>query len=344
MTIFLKSPFYSHEGIIMNWQKIGYGITGLLLVIVTPLAFSKDAPDPASTPSCFVILDSPPVLLHQKQVSGGASIRSAQFKAMKSEAQNYERVLVAQQNSLEREIYEIDNTAKVYHRFNQVVNALTVEIDSAKWDAMRSLPGVAYVAPNRKVKPLLTNSDDLMNLPEAFEQFNGGEDAGAGIFIAIIDTGIDVTHPALRSDGYSYPDGFPKGEADFTTPKVIAARVFPPSSGNQGDTSMYDHYGHGTNVATCAAANFNVDSPLGVLSGVAPKAYLGNYKVFTSDSSDNSQIIDAIESAVSDGADVINLSLGSDIFGDLQYDLQVMAVKNAIDLGVVVVIGVPAIR
>ncbi|MBN2328881.1 MAG: S8 family serine peptidase [Candidatus Omnitrophica bacterium] len=277
--------------------------------------------------------------MEQRRLSGGASLKSPRFKAKRTAAQRYEQNLAAEQTEIARQIYAKDPTARVFHRFHRLVNALAVELDASQIGSIQEIPGVAYVTPLRRVKPMLTNSAELMNLPQAWAPFEEGENAGEGIFIAVIDTGVDVTHPALSPAGYSYPEGFPKGDADFTTEKVIAARVFPPPIGDPGDAALFDRTGHGTNVATIAAGNWEVSSPLGILSGAAPKAQLGNYKVFTTDESYDSQVVEAIESAVEDGADVINMSLGAGIFGDAQHDLQVRAVNNAIDLGVVVVIA-----
>lgn len=291
------------------------------------------------TKACFVVLDSPSVLMHQRQLSGGALLKTQSFKTKRSQAEQYAQALAVQHNALVQKLSEIDSNAKVLHQFSRLVNALAVEIDPSQWNAIRSLPGVAYVAPVRKVRPFMTKSVDLMNLSQAWEKVGTGNDAGEGVFVAVVDTGVDITHPAFDAEGYSYPEGFPKGEAKYTNGKIIAARVFPPSSGNKGDVTPFDRYGHGTNVATIIGANRGVSSPLGVLSGVAPKVQLGNYKIFTNDSSDDAQVIQAIESAVEDGADVLNLSFGMGLFSDPQHDLQILAVKNAVALGAVVVIA-----
>ena len=55
-----------------------------------------------------------------------------------------------------------------------------------------------------------------------------GVDAGAGMKIAILDDGIDQTHPFFSPRGYAMPAGFPKGQTAYTTAKVIVARAFPP--------------------------------------------------------------------------------------------------------------------
>ncbi|MEW6238268.1 MAG: S8 family serine peptidase [Candidatus Omnitrophota bacterium] len=285
-------------------------------------------------------MKSSPVLLAQKAMSGGYLMKTAEFKAKQASARAYAAVLRAEQDAVEQEILKAAPSAKIHRRFTNLLNAMTVEAGPEEQTQWASLPGVAYIAPVCTVKPMLTKSVTLVHLPEAWELLGGGEKAGEGVYIAIIDTGVDVTHPAFDDEGFVMPDGFPKGNASFTNNKIIAAHVFPPNGRNKGDTTLFDREGHGTDVSSIAAANFNVDSPLGPLSGGAPKAYLGNYKVFTlSSGADSDQIVAAVEQAVEDGADVINLSLGSDVFGDPQHDPQILSLRNAVDLGAVVVVA-----
>ncbi|HQH71977.1 MAG TPA: S8 family serine peptidase, partial [bacterium] len=278
-----------------------------------------------------MVLDQPPVWMVQKDLSGGQPITSPGFTARRAQISGYEREMRAQQDRLAERILSAAPGAVIGGRFTRLVNALTVEASPETWDRIRSLPGVAYLAPVRRMYPLLTQSGELMKLPQAWSRLGGESNAGAGMLIAVIDTGIDVTHPAFSPDGFTYPDGFPKGDPNFTNAKVIVARVFPPSSpGPKGDTSLFPWSGHASNVASIAAAGWNVMSPLGLLSGTAPGAYLGNYKVFTSDYTENDQVIRAVEAAVEDGAQVINLSLGSSVFADPYHDPQVLAIRNAV--------------
>ena len=123
---------------------------------------------------------------------------------------------------------------------------------------------------------------------------------------------------------------------------MIVARVFTSqninSSTNPQDNTPADLEGHGTDVSSIASSVLT-NSPLGPLSGMAPGAYLGNYKIFTAGLADSGQVIAALEQAVLDGAQIVNMSLGSLVFSDPQHDPQVLAVQNAIDMGVTVVIA-----
>ena len=113
---------------------------------------------------------------------------------------------------------------------------------------------------------------------------NDGID-GAGIKIAVIDTGVDFNHPDLFGWG---PDG-----------KVIGGYNFI----QEGQPPM-DTNGHGTQVAGVIAAD-------GELVGVAPKAKILAYKVSEDGEGVSSElIIRAIEKAIEDEADIINISLG----------------------------------
>ena len=115
------------------------------------------------------------------------------------------------------------------------------------------------------------------------------------------------------------------------------ARVFTKNGDSIEDSTPRDRDGHGTHVASCAAGNPNTVSPLGLIRGVAPKAYLGNYKVFTDDFTTLEQMISALEACVEDGMDVVNLSLGSEDYINELLDPEALAIKNAIKAGVVVV-------
>src|SRR4029078_4014045 len=75
--------------------------------------------------------------------------------------------------------------------------------------------------------------------------------------------------------------------------------------------------GHATHVAGIAAGNANTNANGMRISGIAPKAYIGNYKALTVPTRSGlglngnaPEIVAAIEAAVADGMDVINLSLG----------------------------------
>jgi len=131
---------------------------------------------------------------------------------------------------------------------------------------------------------------------------------GTGIKIAIIDTGVDFNHPDLYGWG---PDG-----------KVIGGYNFIHENQLPLDTN-----GHGTQVAGVIAAD-------GQLVGMAPKAKILAYKVSEDGEGVSSELITrAIEKAIDDGADIINISLG---VNKTNSKIE-RAVNNALDKGIFVV-------
>ncbi len=222
-------------------------------------------------------------------------------------------------------------------RFTGLINGISVDMPGRVAPRIRSLPEVLAIVPNRKYNRQLTKSNDLMNASFAWQLSGGQTNAGKGIKIGIIDTGIDNTHIMFNDEGYELPDGYPLGDTNFTNNKIIVARVFTKNGDSSEDSTPSDRNGHGTHVASCAAGNLNTVSPLGLISGVAPNAYLGNYKVFTDDFTTLGQIIGALEACVEDGMDIVNLSLGSETYINTLLDPEALAIKNAIKAGVVVV-------
>src|ERR1019366_8808128 len=86
----------------------------------------------------------------------------------------------------------------------------------------------------------------------------------------------------------------------------------PAADSVPDDYSPRDRIGHGSSVASCAAGNINTGSV--TFSGMAPKAWLGNYKIwgspYVNENPSEDVWIKAVEDAVTDGMDVINMSSG----------------------------------
>ncbi len=194
----------------------------------------------------------------------------------------------------------------------------------------------------------------------AFSSLTGAK--GDGVKVAVVDDGIDQTHPFFNPAGFSYPPGFPKGVAGATTPKVIAARGFA-AAGSSGAPLDRDRSFHGTFVAGviagvktdveagrtgfCVEASGGCHPAVTGIEGVAPRAYIGNYRVFNVPapaplggccSANSPEIVAAFEAAVRDGMDVINFS-GGGPQADPRTDILIQAVANVVRAGVVPIIS-----
>ena len=135
-------------------------------------------------------------------------------------------------------------------------------------------------------------------------------------------TGSTRRHPFFDPTGYAMPAGLPEGpggvhdgEGD-RRPRLPAARARP--GGTPAKPFDPEQSGHATHVAGIAAGQLRTRSPRAArISGIAPRAYIGNYKALTVPTDANvgldgnaPEIVAAIEAAVADGMDVINLSIG----------------------------------
>ncbi|MDX1979443.1 MAG: S8 family serine peptidase [Bryobacteraceae bacterium] len=253
---------------------------------------------------------------------------------------------------------------RVLHSTNRLVNAVYVLASEEQAAEIRRIYGVGRVEGVRRLRRALNKAGELVNAPAAWNITGGPDRAGQGVKIGILDSGIDHTHPSLKDDSSPIPPGYPKCRGDdcgYTNRKVIAARsyvdllVIPeePAISRPDDLSPRDRVGHGTAAASAAAGKL-ARGPAAEIRGVAPAAFLGNYKIFGSpginDSTFDDVVIAALEDAIDDGMDIVSLSFGGPALwapGDRgsvcgapaneACDLLVEAVDNATRAGLTVV-------
>ena len=239
--------------------------------------------------------------------------------------------------------------ARIGRRFQVVLNGLTVSLPATNLPLLARLAFVRKIYPSVRYRLATDTSPSVIGARE-LQELAGAR--GDGIKLGIVDDGVDQTNPFLSADGYSYPPGFPKGGRRWTTPKVIVARAFPgPNSGRPGRMAVDRRASfHGTHVAGIAAGDAGTCSPGGNdhpptcgLAGVAPRAYLGNYRVFNVPTpighiANTPEIAAAFEAAVSDGMDIINFS-GGGAETEPANDAMIEVIRNAAAAGVISVIS-----
>ena len=299
---------------------------------------------PAQPVEVVVTLEAPPLaqaIQQSRVLSARTKARRLDLRAATSVA--YLRSLAVAQRALATRIAAAVPAAEVTWRYGVVLNGLAVVVPRTQLSRLASIPGVAQVWPSITYRPLLDRSPELIGADQLWSP--DFSTAGNGIKIGIVDDGVDQSHPFFNPAGYTMPPGFPKGDTAYTTAKVIAARAFsPPTNTWKYAKVPFDpvESEHATHVAGIAAGDFSpgVLARRGPLSGVAPNAYLGNYKVLTVPTENFGlngnapEIAAGIEAAVTDGMDVINLSLGEPEI-EPSRDLVVTAINNAAAAGVV---------
>ena len=288
---------------------------------------------PVPTAEVVVTLKAPPL------AAFGRSLLSARHAS-------YVRRIESQQAVVSARIEQTIPSSRIRWRYKLVANGLAVVLPRSEIGALAQVPGVAEVWPNVRYHSLATKLGPQQIGADKLWGPNF-ETAGNGMKIGIIDDGVDASHEYFNPSGFQYPPGFPKGQTSLTTPKVIVQRTFaPPSPSWKYASTPFDPTAsfHATHVAGIAAGVHGVQVAGNTLSGVAPNAYIGNYKALTIPTpgfgldGNSAEIAAAIEAAVADGMDVINLSLGEPEI-EPSRDLVVKAIEGAAAAGVVPVIA-----
>lgn len=206
--------------------------------------------------------------------------------------------------------------------FDRLWNGLSIRVKPSDLGKIKDMDGVKAVYP---VMSVAMPKEAVVNQPDmATAIAQTGVDVarnelgltGKGVKIAIMDTGLDLQHPAFQ--------GRVVASYDFVGDAYDGSNTPVP-----GQDDVDDCAGHGTHVAGIAAA-------AGALPGVAPEASLGIYRVFGCQGSTDSDImIKAMERALADGMDVLNMSIGASFNSWPEYPSAVAA-SNLVDAGVVV--------
>lgn len=196
---------------------------------------------------------------------------------------------------------------RVRHDFERVWNGVSVETDPATARRLERLDLVEQVWSDTLLMgpATVTAEEPQPELAQAIQttraaDAHGRGITGEGVKVGIIDTGIDYTHPDLGGCfgpgcRVAYGTDFVGDEFDSDDP----AHAEPDPDADPADCG-----GHGTHVAGIVGAN-------GQVTGVAPDVEFGAYKVFGCNGSTSSEVImQALEAALEDDMDVVNLSLG----------------------------------
>jgi len=233
--------------------------------------------------------------------------------------------------------------AKVTGEYDIALNAVAVKLNGVPLATLASAPNVVGAQYEGLYRPLIEDPDlAIISAVQAWNQAGGAANAGAGVKVAVVDTGIETTHPCFSDAGYAPAQQL--GDQRFTNNKVIAAKVFY-NKANQSGLTPEAIQDHGTHVAGTVACNHLTPATVSgvaipyAMSGVAPKALLGNYNVFPGmvGSARSEDILNALEAAYIDGFDVANMSLGGGASG--VQDLLGMGVNNLDQANMVVAVA-----
>src|SRR6266540_2552492 len=196
------------------------------------------------------------VQLNGDPLSTSPRTRPAQGKKIdfSSEAVRSERArLSALRNDFKAWLRANAPTASVTSEYDISLNAVAVKLGSESLSTIARAPQVRTAQYQFRYQPVADDPDlSLISAVQAWNRAGGAANAGAGVKVAIVDTGIDVTHPCFSDAGY--PAVQQLGDRRFTNNKIISAKVFYNKAGVSGLTpeALQEH---GTHVAGTAACN-----------------------------------------------------------------------------------------
>lgn len=278
----------------------------------------------------IVTLDGAPAV-HKFSGKGGSP--RARASTPRSATLAYMDELVAQHDDLLSSLFTSSSYKKLYS-YSHVLNGFAVQLTSKQADALRNSRGVQRLERDWRVEKLTTHTPDFLGLSTgAWPRDGGPSNAGEGVVIGIIDTGIDPTHPSFSEKGFTYPplEGFHgkcEESGDYQgfscNGKIIAAQHFAAAAQAAGAfnssndfASPLDGDGHGSHTASIAAGNHGVFVSsndgffFGEASGMAPRARISVYKaLYRQFGGFMSDVVAAIDQAAKDGVDVLSLSVG----------------------------------
>ncbi|MGH4118053.1 cell wall-binding repeat-containing protein [Clostridium sp.] len=250
--------------------------------------------------------------------------------------------LQAAQNTIKAKSKTLKNV-EIRHTYTNLINGFSMTIVRSEIDKVKAMSGVKSVTQATKYYPDMTTAKSLTQTYEAWNNPNF-KVKGEGMVVSIIDTGIDWEHKDMilsNSTNEKLTNKTPVGPGKYYSEKVPYGYNYAEMNSDVKDTGTM----HGMHVAGIVGANGpEAEVAAGkAIQGVAPECQLLAMKVFANDDAIGGaytdDIIAAIEDSVKQGADVINMSLGSNSgFQDADQPEQ-KAIKNATDKGVMVVVS-----
>jgi serine protease AprX len=216
------------------------------------------------------------------------------------------------------------NRGGLLHAKLHMIKGAAFTIPVSALAALESDPEIVSVSIDHPMNVMDDTTNDATGVPSAW---NAGYN-GAGVGVAVIDSGINDSHPDLRNAN--------------GTSRVVYHQDFTGTPTTNSNGAQYDLYGHGTHVAGIVGGNGSLSG--GEYAGVAPGVSLIDLRALDANGAGtDSTVIAAIQQAIALQSTynirVINLSLGRGIPVSYTQDPLCQAVEAAWNSGIVVVVA-----
>ncbi|XP_047308553.1 subtilisin-like protease SBT2.5 [Impatiens glandulifera] len=287
----------------------------------------------------IVTVEGEPVISYQGDLEGfeatAVDSDSDQKIDVTSETvRSYSRHLEKRHDMLLGMLFDHGTYTKLYS-YRHLINGFAVHISHQQAETLRRTPGVKSVEKDWKVSKLTTHTPQFLGLPTGVWPTGGGFDrAGEDIVIGFVDSGIYPHHPSFSTHNTEPYGPVPKyrgkcevdhvNKRSFCNGKIIGAQHFAAAAIAAGVfnpsidfASPLDGDGHGSHTAAIAAGNNGIPvrmhgSAFGKASGMAPRARIAVYKaIYRLFGGFVADVVAAIDQAVHDGVDILNLSVGA---------------------------------
>ncbi len=222
---------------------------------------------------------------------------------------------------------------RVTGSFRVVYGGVSALVPGNRVRDLLRVPGVVAVQPDTLNQPLTDSSIEFIHAPAAYNALHSRPNAGKGLLLGNLDTGVWPEHPSFADNGnlpaYSgpalpcqYGDNplTPANDPFVCTNKLVGGRAFLATyDAVNGTGYLYpdlarDGEGHGSHTASTSAGNVvrNVQTlgpVIARINGVAPGAQVMEYRVCSVEGCYSSDSAAAVQQSVLDGVDVINFSI-----------------------------------
>ena len=245
---------------------------------------------------------------------------------------NEEQDVKNSQEDIIRTIEDITGNA-AQNTYGYLVNGFSIKGKRKCIEEIQKVDGVKSVSESAKMKSKMATSNITT---QAEEVWNNYSYKGQGMLVSIIDAGVDYSHEDFKETDTSDLK-ISKSDADKAIKELGYGKYYSDkipfgyNYANENNEVKNEDYDHGTHVAGIVAAN-------GTVKGVAPEAQILAMRVASDDGGFYTEdILRALEDSVKLGADIINMSFGSDAIYSAAENLFREAIENAIGKGVVCV-------
>jgi len=321
-----------------SWGALGaFAVLAALMLSVS----ASGADNSAAKRMYIVQMLEAPAVAYEGGTAGIPATKPGKGKKLDPDSVAVQKYVGHLKATHDQALAKVGGAKKVYD-YGATYNGFAAELTAGQAEGLEKVEGVLAVTPDEIRQPDTSHTPSFLGIDQPgglWSKLGGVGNAGEGIVIGVVDTGIWAEHPSfsdkpseggqeygpipqgwLKKDRCQPGEGFQNSDCNK---KLIGAQFFYEGFGldqiaERDFLSPRDYNGHGSHTASTAGGNNGIQATgdaagFGKISGMAPRARIAAYKVCWEDAGDggcaNSDSMAAIDKAVADGVDVINFSI-----------------------------------